>query len=222
MSQYIAFGEPIPPIPSADEGDFCVTFDRKYLPYIIGALQALLDSSTYENGDSDSIAMAHDLIATIQTGECSVSVPVGTICNYVTASVPTGYLDCDGSSYLRVDYPDLYAELHASYKTDADHFVTPDFRGRTPIGIGTGSGLSARTMNQAVGAESVALSPSEMPAHSHATPMRNTSVGAGTIAARSSSSSQETTVSTDSKGSGSAHNNMQPSRAVGFCIRAIP
>lgn len=44
--------------------------------------------------------------------------------------VPTGYLECDGSSLLRSAYPDLFAEIGTAHGTaDATHFNLPDLRG---------------------------------------------------------------------------------------------
>ena len=42
-------------------------------------------------------------------------------------------------------------------------FNVPDFRGRLPIGVGTGSGLTARTLGSNYGAETVTLSSSNIP-----------------------------------------------------------
>ena len=93
--------------------------------------------------------------------------PLGTIFPLALAAVPTGALECDGSTYLRVDYPDLYAALDSAFITDADHFVVPDLRGRTILGVGTGSGLSTYAMNASGGAESHVLSTAELASHSH-------------------------------------------------------
>lgn len=224
MSQYISFDSPVPPVPSTGEGDFCVSFDRKWLGYMVGALQVLLDRSTYESEQDRAISEAANLILAIQTGVCEVGVRVGSIMQYATATVPDGCLECDGSSYLRVDYPALYAVLDASYKSDADHFVTPDFRGRAPIGKGTGSGLSARSMNQAVGVESVALSIAEMPAHTHDVSTNNAGTGGtnGVTGTLNTSNTQTASAKALTRGSGSSHTNMQPSRVTGFCIVAVP
>lgn len=46
-------------------------------------------------------------------------------------------------------------------------FCVPDLRGRAAIGAGTGSGLTARTLGTAGGAENHQLVTSEIPAHNH-------------------------------------------------------
>ncbi len=46
-------------------------------------------------------------------------------------------------------------------------FNVPNLSGRTPIGSGTGAGLTARVLGTNYGAETVALSTAEMPQHNH-------------------------------------------------------
>lgn len=89
---------------------------------------------------------------------------IGTVVPTViaAANLPAYLLFCDGSTYNRVDYPDLYALLDSAFITDADHFTTPDLRGRTVIGangtyaVGSSGGESTHT-----------LTSTEMPSHTH-------------------------------------------------------
>jgi len=92
---------------------------------------------------------------------------LGTIFPYVTAATPAGALDCDGSTYLRTDYPNLYAALDSAFIVDADHFKVPDLLGRTVIGVGHGTGLSTYAMDDSGGEESHVLSTAQLPNHSH-------------------------------------------------------
>jgi len=96
------------------------------------------------------------------------TVDLGTIFPFVTASPPTNSLECDGTHYLRTDYPALYAALDAAYIVDADHFKTPDLRGRVPLGVGTGSGLSTYATGDTGGEEKHLLTTSELTEHNHA------------------------------------------------------
>lgn len=87
---------------------------------------------------------------------------LGTIFPYVTALPPDGSLLCDGATYLRVDYPDLYSLLDATFIIDADSFFVPDLLDRTVVGAG-GTYLT----NDAAGLDSVTLSIAELAVHSH-------------------------------------------------------
>lgn len=64
--------------------------------------------------------------------------PTGMICAFATESVPDDWLPCDGSAYLKSDYPALYAYigdrsweyLDPDFVSDDPRlFHTPDFRG---------------------------------------------------------------------------------------------
>jgi len=96
------------------------------------------------------------------------TMPLGMVFPFVTSAVPTGALECDGATYLRTDYPDLYAALDSAYIVDADHFKVPDLLGRTVIGVGHGTGLSTYAMDASGGEESHILSTAQLPNHSHA------------------------------------------------------
>lgn len=183
-----------------------------------GAIDDLRFSSNWEqlSGiDPDEAAGTWaDIFDSIE--ECRV---IGTIFPYILAATPTGALPCAGGVFLRVDYPVLYSLLAAAYKDDADHFHVPDLRGRTVIGNGQGSGLSNRVLGTDLGEETHSLSTAELASHAHGESIAVPSVvtigtGAPTPAATSS------TGTTGSAGSGSAHNNMQPTHVVRYAIWA--
>lgn len=99
--------------------------------------------------------------------EFSVNM-IGSVFPFLSGTVPDNALPCDGSTYNRVDYPELYAVLDAAFIIDADTFITPDLRGLTVIGAGTAS-VSGTTyaIAETGGTESVTLDESQIPAHSH-------------------------------------------------------
>jgi len=87
-------------------------------------------------------------------------VLTGTITAYGGATAPAGYLLCDGSSVSSSTYLALHAVISNTYGGSAYtgaaglSFNLPDYRGRTLVGVGTGSGLTARTLGGTVGTES--------------------------------------------------------------------
>jgi len=117
-------------------------------------------------------------------------------------------------------------------------FALPDLRGRTPIGIGTGTGLTARTLGAAGGAETHTLTPAQMPSHAHGVndpghahavgTADDNNFGNGTtivnnnrpVDANASTYAAGTGISIQAAGSGAAHNNMQPFIALNFIIKA--
>lgn len=59
------------------------------------------------------------------------AVAVGTIVAFGGATVPTGWLLCDGTSYLRATYANLFTAIGTVYGTaSGTTFNVPDFRGR--------------------------------------------------------------------------------------------
>jgi len=157
---------------------------------------------------------------------------VGKLFPFATQDPPSNTLECDGSTYNRIDFPLLYAVLDANFIIDADTFVVPDMQSRAIIGAGTGSGLSSYGVNASGGLESVTLVTSEMPSHSHtdighvhtemtAIPML-IAIGAGVPAASALPSAGVTGSSsanlTDTGGDG-AHENRMPYRALRWCIQ---
>ena len=199
---------------------------------------------------------------------------VGTIIMYAGNTAPVGWLLCDGSAVSRTTYSGLFAVLSTTFGVGdgATTFNVPNHAGRTVLGVGTGAGLTARALAATVGAETVAISTSEMASHNHtasdgghshaaATSGAN-SVGhthgayadgvqlgrafygfnavgggyAGALIIRGGNACSSAGVSVDhthsfttnsgtasitvaNNGSGTAHNNMQPSLVVNFIIK---
>lgn len=66
----------------------------------------------------------------------------GMIVQFAHGDTPVGYLKCDGTEYLREDYPDLFAVIGTIYgSSDSTTFKVPDFRGVFLRGYG-GNSLS--------------------------------------------------------------------------------
>jgi microcystin-dependent protein len=106
----------------------------------------------------------------------------------------------------------------------------PDMRGRSIIGTGAGSGLTARTHGEKLGAETHTLTESQIPLHGHpfmhATGGPHTSGGllTGNTSPNNHVAFTGTPTTTDGQqiggtGGDTAHNNMQPSMALNWLIK---
>ncbi len=91
----------------------------------------------------------------------------------------SGWLRCDGTFYDPATYPALFAVIGYNYGEQAvtGFFAVPDYRGRVPMGDGTGKthtdpdfNLTARTLGEYVGAETGSQ------AHSHTVTVANASL----------------------------------------------
>ncbi len=79
----------------------------------------------------------------------SVSVPSGVVSMYGGTTAPTGYLLCDGTSYLRTDFTDLYTAIGNAFgSADGTHFNVPDMRGQFPRGVDAGAGRDPDTSSR--------------------------------------------------------------------------
>jgi microcystin-dependent protein len=69
------------------------------------------------------------------------TVAPGLMFPYAGANAPAGWLLCDGASYLRASYANLFAIIGTIYgSVDGTHFNVPDMRGRVPAGLAGASG----------------------------------------------------------------------------------
>lgn len=97
-------------------------------------------------------------------------VPISGIIPSMTATAIPDWVVLDGSTIVggATLYPELWDLLPGSWKSGSD-IVLADARGRTLIGAGTGSGLTARTLGAVGGSESTTLTAAQsgMPGHTH-------------------------------------------------------
>ncbi len=160
--------------------------------------------------------------------------PSGTMTMYAGASAPAGWLLCDGTSYLRTTYPTLFTAISTTFgAVDGTHFSVPDMRGRAPIGVGTGTGggasgtgivtggsaLTARALSAWVGEETHVLSVGELAAHTHGIAGQTGSATGNSPTTINGGNGGAASDTTQSNGSGTAHNTMQPVLSVNFAIK---
>lgn len=154
-------------------------------------------------------------------------VPTGTVVMYGGASAPDGWLLCDGASYSSTDYPALAALLMGSFGGPGDGFATPDLRGRVPVGVGSGAGLTPRSLGDEGGEEDHQLVIGEIASHYHALQggagvlayggsLQNAAFGSDINSVPSLPSS---VTATDNNGGDGSHNNMQPFIGINFIIK---
>ena len=156
----------------------------------------------------------------IATGVATIT---GEIRMWTTATPPTGWLLCDASAVSRTTYAALFAVISTTFGVGdgSTTFNLPDFRGRIPVGVGTGdaSDATAFALADKDGTETHALVEAELAAHTHDFSQQTnsgvSSVGGGSLANFNDTLDDPTT----STGSGTAHNNLQPSLGIHFIIK---
>ncbi|MBQ0132092.1 MAG: tail fiber protein [Comamonas sp.] len=89
---------------------------------------------------------------------------VGAVCVVGFNFCPYGTLPMDGRQVSIQDYQALYAVIGQTYGGNGQStFALPDMRGRMPVGMGQGPGLTPVMLGQKDGAEAVALTASNLP-----------------------------------------------------------
>lgn len=115
------------------------------------------------------------------TPDPTLLLTAGSIKVWPSDTLETGWLWCNGASLLRADYPALFTAIGTVHgAADGTHFNVPDLCGRAPFGSDDMGGISAKsritnagssivgtTLGASGGVESVTLSTTQIPSHSH-------------------------------------------------------
>lgn len=93
---------------------------------------------------------------------------VGEIRLFAGNFAPQGWAFCDGQLLAVSQNDALFSLLGTTYGGDGETtFGLPDLRGRVPLHVGSGPGLSPRSLGAKGGAEKVTLTVNQMPSHTH-------------------------------------------------------
>ena len=91
----------------------------------------------------------------------------GEIRMYGSDVAPIGWLLCDGASYLRADYADLFAIIGTRFGSiDTAHFSVPNLKGNVPVGKDP-SDVTFQNIGNFGGAKTHTLAVTEIPSHNH-------------------------------------------------------
>lgn len=167
---------------------------------------------------------------------------LGEIRAFPYAKIPEGWLACNGAILQIQQYAALNSLLGTTYGGDGKTtFALPDLRGRTGVGRGTNKQGTSYGTGQAGGLETVALTQTQIPAHTHNV-MGIAAQGAANVVKGNyiSSCGTSTTVPTPQNlyavppnvagmvplnpgsvvadGGGAGHENMQPFLVLNLCI----
>lgn len=106
---------------------------------------------------------------TEDSGDSSRFLQVGDIMMSGRSTPRIGFLQCDGSAVSRVVYANLFTAIGTNFGPGdgLTTFNIPDYRGRSPMGDGTGPGLSPRAIGDSLGEELHVLSVAELAIHTH-------------------------------------------------------
>jgi microcystin-dependent protein len=153
---------------------------------------------------------------------------VGEVRIFAGNFAPAGWMFCEGQLLPISEYDTLFNLLGTTYGGDGEStFALPDLRGRLPLHFGNGF-----TLAETGGVETVTLTASQIPAHSHAlvasTNNANTANAQTNVLAQTPSytpfisgftpNSPLSNASVDPIGGSQPHDNFQPYLCLNFIL----
>lgn len=182
-------------------------------------------------------------------GAAPALVPTGSVMPFAGTTEPAGWLFSFGQAVSRSTYAALFATVGTTYGAGdgSTTFNLPDLRGRVAAGqddmggtsanrlTGQSGGVDGDTLGGTGGFETNTLTEAQMPAHRHASGVLmkndhnvgvygNTTLGVPGLATQSHNEGFGDTNNTfqpwtQTVGSGSAHNNVQPTIILNYIIK---
>lgn len=185
-----------------------------------------------------SLSLPVLLSPNIATASCNSDSFIGSICMVGFNFCPRGFAAAEGQLMSIASNNALFSLLGTMYGGDGrTTFALPDLRGRVPVGVGQGPGLSSYTQGRKSGTETVTLTKFQIPSHSHTATLNAESAGGTTeipAGNKLSNSRRSAIYSADiatadtplasnsiivsNTGGNQAHENRPPSLAIKYCI----
>jgi microcystin-dependent protein len=110
---------------------------------------------------------------------------------------PRGWAFCAGQLMAIAQNTALFSLLGTTFGGDGvQTFALPDYRGRSPVGMGNGPGLTPIVQGEEAGTESATLNILQMPIHNHVATTTATATSTGTFQVAGASSNPSATPST--------------------------
>jgi microcystin-dependent protein len=160
---------------------------------------------------------------------------IGQITMFAGNFAPRGYAFCDGQLLDISQHTALFSLLGTYYGGDGrTTFGLPDLRGRVPIHMGSGPGLTPRHLGSKGGTETETVTVNQMPSHSHPLQASQNSASerrpAGKVFAQSpgiemyshmGTLSNMNTSAVGNTGGSQAHTNVMPFQCINFIIALV-
>lgn len=148
--------------------------------------------------------------------------PVGSIVIWGSEDIPENYLKCEGQVLSREEYASLFNVIGTTFG-DGDGtttFALPDMRNYVVVGMSDDTDINA--IGKKYGEKEHTLTVDEMPSHDHVIHANIPNAGGNDtlILKNAAYWSSGVDMHTYATGGGQAHNNMQPSMAMVFIIKA--
>ena len=188
----------------------------------------------FKNGEApylneDNLNLLQDYIEqAIRTegGGGGDTLPIGAVVELASNTVPNNWLLCNGQAVSRTYYADLFAAIGTTWGAGdgSTTFNLPNRAGLIAIGAGTHTDTNGDSktfvLGQEYGEYEHTLTRQEMPSHSHKVTTVGINSGAYGYNVSSLPIGSEQNEYTQNTGGDQGHNNIQPSIATNFIIKA--
>lgn len=153
-------------------------------------------------------------------GGSSQGSPAGTILIWPNDTIPSGWLECDGSEVSRDEYSDLFAIIGIIYGSGdgSTTFNLPDLRGRVVVGYDVAQ-TEFNVIGKTGGEKTHKLTVAEMPSHVHDSGWGQRTFATGGPGGTGFAYKQNNQYDTGPAGGDAAHNNLQPYSTERYIIK---
>ena len=159
-------------------------------------------------------------------------IPTATIVPWTSASVPSGFLECNGTAVSRSTYSALFAIVGTTYGAGdgSTTFNTPDLQDNTPVGKSNNKALGSTggantvsvtaTGNVGGSTANATLSTAQLASHSHPIPSTQQLNQNGTYSVARPFTGGGGALATNSSGSGQGHSHNMSATFSGSAVNA--
>jgi microcystin-dependent protein len=164
------------------------------------------------------------LTASQQNLLASYVMPTGSVTAFAGSTAPANFLLCDGSAVSRTTYAELFALISTTYGVGngTTTFNLPNLKGSVAVGRDAAQ-AEFDVLGETGGAKTVTLTTAMLPAHSHNIQRTNSAASAvapdASALYQTSANTGAAYTTTQSEGSGNAHNNLQPYLVLNYIIK---
>lgn len=189
--------------------------------------------------DGTDMVMVTPAANSASLADVAAAMPTGVIVPYAGSSTPTGWLRCDGQAVSRTTYAALFAALGSGGSPyglgdGSTTFNVPDLRGRVVAGEdqgnatgrlagGVSGSVNAGTRGNVGGTEAHVLTVAQLPTHTHTFSVTkglgDSGLDENRLRVGGTTSGTAYAGTTDGAGSGTTHNNVQPTIVLIYIIK---
>ena len=158
-------------------------------------------------------------------------IPTGTITTWSDSSIPTGFLECNGSNVSRSTYSSLFAIIGTTYGSGdgSSTFGLPDLQNNVPVGKSNNKALASTggantvqsTGNVGGSTANATLSTAQLASHGHSMTGPNDITSNTPVQIRGCQGGGSRTFNTNNAGSGQGHSHNMSATFSGTATSVI-